>query len=475
MNKLSTISLYAILQLLTKTETEYMNIKFCGAAGEVTGSCHLLKTQDLNILVDCGMFQGGEYNEEKNFDAFPFNPADIDIMLLTHAHLDHVGRIPKLVKEGFSGTILTTRGTIPLTRIVLEDAARIMKWNNEKYDNPILFTENDVSTAMGQFQGIEYNEEVNLGSGAVAIWHDAGHILGSAFIEVRVDGKTIVFSGDIGNEDAPILKDTAPLPSCDILVTESTYGDRIHEQRDESDTKLYGLIKSAAERGGAIMMPAFSIERSQELLYRLHEFEEGDPDFPHMPFYMDSPMAIRVLDVFKEFPSYYDQEATAHYKKGEDFLDFPGLELTYETNDSKAINEVQNPKLIIAGAGMMNGGRILHHALRYLPDPNSTLIIIGYQAHGSLGRRLYDGAKSVKIFGSEVEVNATVRAIGGLSAHGDQHKLMQWIGSAPEKPKQVFCVHGEENAATTLAHLIRDTYGAECFVPQLAEEVSLDQ
>lgn len=451
-----------------------MHIQFCGAAREVTGSCHLLKTGNLNILVDCGMFQGSNYNEGKNFDPFPFDPKEIDVMVLTHAHLDHVGRIPKLVAEGFTGTIFATKGTIPLTEIVLSDAARIMEWNNTKYQYPILFTGQEVAIAMQQFTGIDYETEVEVAPGVTAIWREAGHILGSAFIEIRTEGKKIVFSGDIGNEDAPILKDTAPLVEADVLVIESTYGDRLHETRDEADEKLFSLIKNAANRGGAIMMPAFSIERAQELIYRLHTYEEEHKDFPDIPVFVDSPMAIRVIDVFKQFPEYYDKEACAHYMDGEDFLHFPGLELTFEKERSKAINTIHPPKLIIAGAGMMNGGRIVHHAMRYLPDEKSTLIIIGYQANGSLGRRLYEGAKSVKIYNTEVEVNATVKAIGGLSAHGDQHKLLSWIQSAPTPPQKVFCVHGEPNAATTLAHKIRDTYGATCYVPEFGEEVSID-
>lgn len=450
-----------------------MHIQFCGAAREVTGSCHLLKTKNKRILVDCGMFQGSDYNEAKNFDPFPFDPKEVDVMVLTHAHLDHVGRIPKLVKEGFSGKIFATKGTIPLTEIVLSDAARIMEWNNKKYQYPQLFTGQDVGIALQQFTGVDYETEVDLGDGIKAIWHDAGHILGSSFIEIHADGQRIVFSGDIGNEDAPILKDTKPLVESDVLVIESTYGDRLHETRDEADEKLFGLIKNAAQRGGAIMMPAFSIERAQELIYRLDRYKEEYPDFPTIPVFLDSPMAIRVVDVFKQFPEYYDKEACKQYMSGDDFLDFPGLELTFEKERSKAINDIHPPKMIIAGAGMMNGGRIVHHAMRYLPDPNSTLIIIGYQASGSLGRRLYEGANKVKIYNKDIEVNATIRAIGGLSAHGDQHKLLSWVDSAPTPPKKVFCVHGEPNAASTLGHKIRDKFGAQCFVPEFGEEISL--
>lgn len=450
-----------------------MHIQFCGANREVTGSCHLLEVDGKQILVDCGMFQGGEFSTEQNFQDFPFNPAEIDVMLLTHAHLDHVGRIPKLVKEGFAGTIFCTKATVPLAQIVMEDAARIMMYNNRKFDTPILYSEEEANAAVDQFEGIDYHERVEFLPGMFATWKDAGHIFGSAFIEVEAGGKRIVFSGDIGNTDAPIIKDTEDMGECDVLVIESTYGDRLHEERAVAREMLHKLIKDTCKSGGVIMIPAFSIERTQEILHDLNHMVEEDSDLPHFPIYLDSPMAINVTRVFEQFPEYYDTEAKAHVKAGDNFLSFPTLVPTYTKEQSMEINSAASPKMIIAGAGMMNGGRILHHAHRYLSDSNSVLVIVGYQAEGSLGRKLYEGAKTVKIFNDPVDVHARVKAIGGMSAHGDQQKLLDWVATAPSAPKQVFCVHGEPSAATTLAHKIRDEYGSECFVPEFGERVEL--
>lgn len=450
-----------------------MHIQFCGANREVTGSCHLLETGGKKILVDCGMFQGGDFSESKNFDEFPFDPASIDVMILTHAHLDHVGRIPKLVKEGFTGKIYCTKATVPLAQIVMEDAARIMFYNNKKFDAPILYTEEEATAAVSQFEGIDYRQSIEVLPGISAVWKDAGHIFGSAFIEVQAEGKTIVFSGDIGNTDAPIIKDTEDLENVDVLVVESTYGDRLHEERALARKKLHELIKDTCKKGGVIMVPAFSIERTQEILHDLNHMVEEDKSLPNFPIYLDSPMAINVTRVFEQFPEYYDAEAVAHIKEGDNFLHFDTLIPTYTRDQSIAINEAPTPKMIIAGAGMMNGGRILHHAQRYLPDPKSVLVIVGYQADGSLGRKLYEGSKSVTIFKHPVPVNATVKAIGGMSAHADQQKLIDWIGTAKKAPKQVFCVHGEPNAATTLAHKLRDTYSAEALVPEYGERIEI--
>jgi metallo-beta-lactamase family protein len=450
-----------------------MHIQFCGANRQVTGSCHLLEAGGKKILVDCGMFQGGEFNAKKNFEDFPFDPAELDVMLLTHAHLDHVGRIPKLVAEGFTGTIYCTRATAPLAEIVMSDAAKIMMYNNRKFDTPILYSGDDVTAATTLFKGIDYRKRTEVLPGIHATWKDAGHIFGSAFIEVEVEGKRIVFSGDIGNTDAPIIKDTEDMGEVDVLVIESTYGDRIHEERAVARQTLHKLIKDTAEQGGVIMIPAFSIERTQEILHDLNHMIESDMTLPKFPVFLDSPMAIEVTRVFEQFPEYYDAEATAHIKKGDNFLSFDSLTPTYTREQSMQINTAPYPKMIIAGAGMMNGGRILHHAHRYLPDPKSVLIIVGYQAEGSLGRKLYEGAKTVKIFHDPVEVKARVKAIGGMSAHGDQKKLLDWVATAPNAPKQVFCVHGEPNAATTLAHKVRDQFGSECQVPEFAARIEI--
>lgn len=448
-----------------------MKISFYGAAHEVTGSCHLIETAKTKLIIDCGMFQGSDFNEGKNHDAFPFDVKQLQGVLVTHAHLDHTGRIPKLVKDGYEGKIFMTKATVELSRLIWDDAYQIMEYNNKKFQQPLLFSPQDIAAASIQCEGVDYDEEFMIGDISVK-FHDAGHIFGSAFIEVKGEGKTVVFSGDLGNVDAPIIKDTEKLPDIDVLLCESTYGDRIHESKAERDQILLSLIQEGFARGGTIMIPAFSLERTQELLYKLHTMSEHDKTLPNIPIYLDSPLAIRALKVYKKYKEYYDTEANMHIGS-DDFLNFPQLHVTLTREESKSINNVKGPKIVIAGAGMMNGGRIVHHALRYLSDPASTLIIVGFQAQGTLGRRLYEGAEHVKIFGEDVPVRCKIKAIGSLSAHADQNKLISWIRDTQKRPSKVYCVHGEAEAATALAHKIRDEFGIQAFVPQRGESVEV--
>lgn len=446
-----------------------MNITFYGAAHEVTGSCHLLDAGNKKILLDCGMFQGSNFNEGKNHDRFPFDPGEVDILLVSHAHLDHTGRIPKLIKDGFRGKIYMTKATCELARLIWVDAWHIMKYNHKKYQSPILFDEADVAMAIKRCVGVDYGKAVDLGDGDAAVFKDAGHIFGASFIELNVGGKVIAYSGDIGNNNVPILRETESLGDIDTLICESTYGDRIHETETKRKQILLELIREGFKRGGTIMMPAFSLERTQEILYYLDQMSEHDKTLPDMRIFLDSPMAIDAIPVYNAYPEYYDKEAMEHYARGGDFLDFPELTKTYDTDESKKINSIPGPKMVIAGSGMMNGGRIIHHAVRYLSDPKSTLIIVGYQARGTLGRRLYEGAENVTIFGKKILVRCTIKAIGALSAHGDQNKLVNWIGSAKTAPKKIYFVHGEPHAATALAHRVRDELGIETFVPERGE------
>lgn len=448
-------------------------ISFYGAAHEVTGSCHLVRGKTKNILLDCGMFQGSDFNEGKNADDFGFDPKEVDFVLVSHAHNDHSGRIPKLVKEGFSGKIIATKGTAELMKLIWDDAQKIMEYNHKKFQAPILYTPADITRAYSRVQFVDYKKKIDLGGGAFAIFHDAGHIFGASFIELHIDGKVIGFSGDLGNHNAPILQDTKKLPKVDVLLLESTYGDRLHEQKEERTETLLNFIMEGAQRGGTIMMPAFSLERTQEILYHLNELKENNPDMPNIPVFVDSPLAIRAIPVYKKYTEYYDREAQKYHMEGDDFLQFPGLTLTLTKEESMKINHTPGPKLVIAGSGMMTGGRILHHAKRYLPDPKSMLVIVGYQAQHTLGRRLYEGAEYVTIHQEKIPVRAKIIAIGALSAHADQKKLVNWVKNADALPKKIYCVHGEAHAATELAHRIKEQLKVPSFVPEFGETIEV--
>jgi len=451
-----------------------MKIKFCGADKEVTGSCHLLEINNKKILIDCGMFQGTNFNAGKNYDDFLFNPEEIDFLLLTHAHLDHCGRIPKLVKQGFEGKIYTTKGTSELANLIWEDAYSIMKYNNKKFDYPVLYNPSDIKKAKQLFVGVGYNQEIKLDKDLKIVFKDAGHIFGSAFIEIYFEGKKIVFSGDIGNENVPILRDTEKLENVDYLICESTYGDRIHEKSSERKKIILDLIKQGVNDGGTIMIPAFSLERTQEFLYELNNLAEYEKALPNIPIFLDSPLAIKATKVYGKYPEYYDQEAKELHDAGDDFFDFKNLEMTCKKRESKKINRLKGSKMIIAGAGMMNGGRILHHACRYLSDPRSTLIIVGYQAHGTLGRKIYNGEKRVRVMHQMLDVNCHVKAIGALSAHGDQKKILDWIDNTKTSIKKVFYVHGEKRAIESLSNETKKRFeNLEVVAPEEGDEFEI--
>ena len=428
-----------------------MRIFFFGAAGQVTGSCFLVETKRARVLVDCGMFQGSNFNEGRNHDAFEFDPKTIDAVFVTHAHVDHNGRIPKLAHDGFKGKVYATKGTKDLMHIVWADALKIMTYNKKRYGMPLLYHDADVAVAAAHSKGVDYGKKVSV-KGVSVTFHDAGHILGSSFIELEADGKRVIFSGDIGNENVPILKDTQGIgKAIDALIIESTYGDRIHETTTQRRAIIKKTVSEALMGGGTLMIPAFSIERTQELIYELNHLIEHEKVLPRVPFYLDSPMAIAALAVYKRYPQYYDKTAKELRESGDDFLKFPGLVLTKTAQDSKKINVDRGSKVIIAGSGMMTGGRILHHAVRYLTDPKNTLLIVGYTAKNTLGRKLYEGKKRVTIMNKRITVKAKVKAIGALSAHGDQKKLIKWAKSAKGSPKHIFVVHGEDHSSGALA------------------------
>ncbi len=450
-----------------------MHLQFCGANREVTGSCHLLETKHVRLLVDCGIFQGSDFNEGKNFDDFPFDPKSIDALLVTHAHHDHVGRIPKLVRDGFEGPIYMTKATTELAPLIWEDALSIMSYDRAKFDYPMLYEAEDVARARALCRGVDYGEMLHLSDGVTATWRDAGHIFGSAFIEVVADGKRIGFSGDIGNDGVPILRETEMLDPVDILLCESTYGDRLHEPIESRRKVILDALKRGFERGGTIMVPAFSLERTQELLYELNTLSEYDHTLPNIPVFVDSPLAIDATEVFEKYHEYYDHEAEKRFRAGDNFFEFPNLHLTYTKTESQQLNTLKGPKIVIAGAGMMNGGRIQHHAIRYLPDPHSTVLFIGYQAAHTPGRRILDGEKQVTLLRQNIQVECAVEYVSALSGHGDQEKLARWVKSAGTSLGRVFCVHGEEQASLAFKDVIEKNIGTPAYVPTYEEIIEI--
>jgi metallo-beta-lactamase family protein len=451
-----------------------MKVTFLGAAQEVTGSCYLLELNDgFKVIIDCGMFQGYKFAEDKNYADFLFNPQNIDAVLVTHAHLDHTGRLPKLVNSGYRGKIFSTEATKDLSRIVLEDTANLMAEEAQHFEDSIpLYSLNDVENTFINWQIINYHQSFQLKEGVKVYYSDAGHILGSASIQITADGQTITFSGDLGNPPVPFLKPTETVSSTDFLVIESTYGGRLHEPAHLRKEILASVVNDIAKSGGTLMIPAFAVERSQEILYDLNDLIE-EKKIPSLPTYLDSPMAIKVTRAFEKYKDLYNQQDELK-SESDDLLNFPNLHFTQSAQLSKEINRVFGPKIVIAGAGMMHGGRILHHALRYLPDERSQLLIVGFQVNGSLGRRLLDGEKVVKIFKDMVHVKAKINKIGAYSGHADQNGLINFIKKINEQhPKNIFITHGELDQAQELSAKIKEEFSYSNHVPKFGETFDL--
>ncbi|MFH1536556.1 MAG: MBL fold metallo-hydrolase [Patescibacteria group bacterium] len=450
-----------------------MKITFCGANQEVTGSCHLVETGSTKFIVDCGMFQGRKMADDKNHENFPFDPKELDFALLTHAHIDHSGRLPKLGNLGFKGKIYGTHATCDFAKILLADSAHVIQMEAKRYKKPVLYEEKDAQKINTQFEGINYNQKIKINDEVEIQFRDAGHILGSAIIEVWAEGKKIVFSGDLGNPPVPILNPTEYIKDADYLLIESTYGNRVHEDSRSRQLLLASAIYEVATMKGVLMIPAFAMERTQEILYELNTLVENK-DIPPIPIYIDSPLAIRALKIFKRHESLFNIEATSLIDSGDDIFNFPRLKLTEPTQESKDILNTPNPKIIIAGSGMCHGGRIMHHLKNYLHLPNSQVLIVGYQVNGSLGRQLLDKEKQVKIHEKKINVNAKVRAIGGYSAHADQDKLLNWLSHFDKtKLKNVFIVHGEEEQSRILGQLIDAKLKIPNSIPSQSDSIEL--
>ena len=369
------------------------------------------------------------------------------------------------MSRGYRGPIFATPPTVELAQLLWHDMLNVMKDAKKRDKIEPMYDLHDVERAAEKLEDVEYGKEVAICAGAVtAVFHDAGHVLGSSFIEFRVDGKTIVFSGDVGNDDVPLMRPTERLPALDALVVESTYGDRLHEAPETRVESLREAIKHVIAKKGVLMIPTFAIERTQEIILTLHHLAEQG-EIPRVPVFLDSPLAIAATHVYEEYSRYFNDDAEKEILSGHDLFKLPGFLATKTVDMSKKINEVVAPKVILAGAGMMTGGRILHHLVRYLPDPNSMLMIVGFQAAGTIGRKLYEGARVVRIHGQDVHVNATVKSVGAWSAHADQAKILRWIGEAEKKPKVVLITHGEEHAAEALERKLRRDMHIDAYVP----------
>ncbi len=462
-----------------------MNITFLGAAKTVTGSCYLIETKDTKFLVDCGMFQGRANEVILNAEPFSVNPAELDFMLLTHAHIDHSGRIPKLYMDGFKGTIYATKPTVQLCGIMLPDSGHIQEteteWINRKRQRagkaPVkpLYTVKEATDCLGLFKGVAYGEAFSATEDIRIRFNDAGHILGSAIVEiwVRENGKDtkIVFSGDLGNKGIPILRDPVVISDADYLVIESTYGNRLHKLKKETDKleRFISIITETIEKGGNVIIPSFAVGRTQEIIYDLNKYMDvfGDAvkKIFNIPVYVDSPLATSATQIFRENLDCFDEEAKEYIANGDNPLDFPTLKFTQSPEESRKLNEKTESTIIISASGMCDAGRIKHHLKHNLWRKESTILFVGYQAEGTLGRRILDGADKVKLFGEEISVNARIEAIDGFSGHADRAGLLSWVKGFSKKPKKVFIVHGELEVMNEFSQTLTDQFGLKCIIP----------
>lgn len=463
-----------------------MKIDFLGAAKTVTGSSFIISDADFTIMVDCGMFQGTDQIRERNYLHQNYIPKKIDALLLTHAHIDHSGLIPNLVKNGFYGNIYTTKATADLCSIMLPDSGHIQEMDaafvnkknlklNRKPVEP-LYTADDAVQCLKNFVPVSYDETIQVHPRVEVKFRNAGHILGSSFIEMWVDqgnSKTkIVFSGDIGPKDQAIICDPQVIDDADFLLIESTYGDRLHKNKTDTYQEFKDIIVDAYNKKGNIIIPAFAIERTQEIIYTLSKlFKEGQ--IPSMPVYIDSPLAISATEIFKKNKELFDEEMQKRILSGDSPLEFPNLHYTRSTDESKWLNTDAKGAIIISANGMCTAGRIKHHLKYNLFRPESSIVFVGYQAEGTLGRRLIEGAKQVRVYGTDVAVKAAIHTVGGFSAHADKDGLLAWVKNIKNPNCKVFVVHGEEQSATTFAETVHTELGLATYVPEWGESIDL--
>lgn len=459
-----------------------VRLSFEGGIGSVTGANFLIETENFKALVDCGLIQGTEHAFLENRKEFGYRPEDIDYLFVTHAHLDHVGRIPKLVKEGFKGEIYSTPQTRDLSKLILEDAAGILGKEAAREGVLPLYEAEDVAKSMSFWKETEYHSRRAINDQLDMYLYDAGHVLGSAMIELtfKESGREtkVLFTGDLGNSPSPLLNDTESVGNADYVIMESVYGDRNHEPAEERRGKLESIVKNTAKRGGALVVPAFSIERTQVLLYELNHLVENGL-IPSIPIFVDSPLATKVTEVYKSASFLFNSKAREEIVNGDDIFNFPRLKFTVTASESRNIYSMPNPKIIIAGSGMSMGGRVVAHEAHFLPDPKSTILLVGYQTLGTLGRELQEGARKVKVNGLSVPVRAKIESITGYSSHKDSDHLIEFVGSMLERSnggiKKVFVAMGEPKASLFLVQKLRDNLGVNALYPKRGLSYFLDE
>ena len=475
-----------------------MNITFLGATKTVTGSNFLVEGAGKKFLVDCGMYQGAAQDEMENSAPFAFNVNEIDFMLLTHAHIDHSGRIPKLYNEGFRKRIYATKATCDLCGIMLPDSGHIqemeIEWRNRKRKRegkkplPPLYTAEDALKCLEVFCPVSYDEIIEIDENIHVRFNDAGHMLGSSIIEIWIkengEEKKVVFTGDLGNNDIPLLDSPTMIDSCDYLVMESTYGSRLHMRNDNKAQMFLDIVSETLENGGTVVIPSFAVGRTQEILYEINKLKGEKPDDEEFkrkyetimktPVYVDSPLAISATEIFRENMNLFEEEVQEDLRRGDNPLEFPGLKFTVTAEESKALNESNIPSIIISASGMCEVGRIKHHLKHNLWNPKSTILFVGYQAPGTLGYRIVNGEKKIKIFGDEIAVNARIEYIEGYSGHADQEWLLNFVYSFIRKPKHIFLVHGEEESQIVLKDKIEETTSLPVTIPSFGDEYHIE-
>lgn len=448
-----------------------LSITFLGAAGGVTGSSYLVQTDTSTFLVDCGLFQGDSNSDKNNYAPFSFDPKKIDFLLLTHAHLDHCGLIPRLFREGFRGKIYSTPATYEITKLILADAAQIQENGANDHQLDVLFNQKDALGSFELFQTYDYKKSFNPIPEITATYYDAGHILGSSMIELKVAKKTIVFSGDIGNSPVPIMCNPTLLASADYVLCESTYGDRLHSSSAKRDQELLGTIRHAKKVNGKVIIPSFALERSQDLLYAFN-FLQNQGVLPKIPIYLDSPLAIRITEIYRHFTKLFDAEFQNMLKKDKDLFSFSHFQQTLTSQESRLLNDLQGPAVYIAGSGMADAGRVQHHLRHHLSNPTTQVVFVGFQSPGTLGRKLLEGAKRVRIRDQWVTVRAQIKLIDSFSAHADQKGLLNWLSGFKTKPT-VFLVHGEDTARHVLAEKINTKLKFQVHLPKFKQTFEL--